>query len=86
MQLASYVVAWSCLAVVVLALALVRYLVSLHEDDNIHLRSAEKGLITKQMVFLEHLDAIDRWGKSLTVVALIGGLVLASLFLYQRLP
>ena len=86
MQLTNYVVVWSCLTIVVLALALVRYLASLHEDDNIHLGNAEKGLITKQMVFFEHLDAIDRWGKSLTVVALVGGLILAGLYLYQRVP
>ena len=86
MQLTSYVVVWSCLAIVVLALALIRYLVSLHEDDNLHLSTAEKGMITKQMVFFQHLDAIDRWGKSLTIVALVGGLVLAGIFLYQRLP
>ena len=86
MQLTTYVVVWSCLVIIVLALALIRYLVSLHEDDNIHLSSSQKGLITKQIVFFEHLDAIDRWGNSLTVVTLLGGLILASLFLYQRLP
>jgi hypothetical protein len=86
MQLTTYVVVWSCLAIIVMALALIRYLVSLHEDDNIHLSSSQKGLITKQTVFFEHLDALDRWGKSLTVVALLGALILASLFLYQRLP
>jgi hypothetical protein len=86
MQLTTYVVAWSCLTVVVLALALMRYLVSLHEDDNLHLGASEKGLITKQMVFFEHLDSIDRWGKSLTIAALVSGLVLAAIFLYQRLP
>jgi hypothetical protein len=86
MHFTSYVVVWACLAIVVLALALVRYLVSLHEDDNLHLASAEKGMITKQMVFFQHLDAIDRWGKSLTTVALIGGLILAAVYLYQTLP
>ena len=86
MQFTSYVVVWSCLAIVVLALALVRYLVSLHEDDNLHLASSEKGMITKQMVFFQHLDAIDSWGKSLTTIALIGGLILAGIYLYQKLP
>lgn len=86
MQFTTYVIVWSCLTIIVLALALIRYLVSLHEDDNLHLSAAEKGLITKQMVFFEHLDAIDRWGKSLTTVALVTGLVLAGIFLYQRLP
>jgi hypothetical protein len=86
MQLTSYVVVWSCLAIVVLALALIRYLFALHEDDNLHLSNVEKGMITKQMVFFQHIDAIDRWGKSLTVAALVGGLILAGVFIYQRLP
>lgn len=86
MHLTPYVVLWACLAVAVLGLALFRYLVSFREDDNIHLSEGEKGLITKQLTIFHILEAIDRWGKSLTVVALVGGLALAGIYLYQRLP
>jgi len=86
MQLTTYVVAWAVLTIVVLALALARYLVSFREDDNIHLSEAESGMITNQMSIFGKLDAIDRWGKVLTVVALLTGLVLAGIYLYQRLP
>lgn len=86
MHLTPYVVLWACLAITVLGLALLRYLVSFREDDNIHLSEGENSLITKQMTIFHYLDAIDRWGKSLTVLALIGGLLLAGIYLYQRLP
>jgi hypothetical protein len=86
MKLTAYVIVWACLAVVVLALAFTRYLVSLREDDNIHLSTSERGLITNQMVIFRWLDAIDRWGKSLTILTLVSGLVLAAFYLGQRLP
>ncbi len=86
MHLTPYVAVWTILALVVLALALARYLVSFREDDNIHLSEAESGLITEQMSIFGKLDAIDRWGKALTVVVLITGVLLAGIYLYQRLP
>jgi hypothetical protein len=68
---------------VVLALALVRYIASLHEDDNIHIGSGQAALVTKQMAFFSRVEAVERWGKSLTIIALIGGLALAALYLNQ---
>jgi hypothetical protein len=85
MQLTVYVVIWSCLAVVVLALALVRFVVALHEDDNIHISVAQESLISGQKAIFGKLDAIDRWGKTLTVLALVSGLALAALYLKQVL-
>ncbi len=86
MQLTPFVIGWAALALIVLALALARYLVSFREDDNIHLSTSERGLITQQNAIFGKLDAIDRWGKTLTIVALAGGLLLAGIYLYQRLP
>jgi hypothetical protein len=83
MQLGTYVVIWACLAMIVLALALVRYLFSLHEDDNMHISIAQKGMIPQQLAVFTWLDAIDRWGKVLTVVAFVGGLALAALYLVR---
>jgi len=83
MRLGVYAVIWSGFAMIVLALALIRYLVSLHEDNNIYISSAQEGLNARQIVFFSKIDAIDRWGKSLTIVALAGGLALAALYLNQ---
>ena len=86
MQLAPYFVFWAVLAIIVLALALVRYLVSFREDDNIHLSEGERGLISKQIAIFGQLRAIDKWGKSLTVLTVALGLMLSAIYLYQRLP
>ena len=86
MQFGTYVVIWSCLALIVLALALVRYLVSLHEDDNIHIGSTSQTLISEQMALYRTLEAIDRWGKTLTVIAVAAGLLLAAFYLVQSFP
>ena len=83
MQLTTYIMIWSFLALIVLALALIRYLLSLHEDNNIHISPAHKRLIPRQIAIFGKLDAIDRWGKTLTVVALAGGLALAALYFNQ---
>jgi hypothetical protein len=85
MPLTTFVAVWACLAIVVLALALARYLVSLREDDTIHLRAAEEPMITRQIGIVHRLHEIDRWGKNLTIVTVAAGLVLAGLYIYQHI-
>lgn len=86
MHLTPFVVLWACLTIAVLGLALFRYLVSFREDDNIHISEGERGLITDQLTIFHWLDVLDKWGKSLTVVAGVLGLVLAAIYLYSRIP
>lgn len=86
MKLTPYVLIWAVLAVVVLALAIYRNLMALHEDDNLHISTGEDGLIPKQLAFYRVMDKIDHWGEGLTVIAVAGGLVLAGIYLYSILP
>ena len=86
MTFTPFVVIWAVFAIAVLALALTRQLMAFRENDTIHLSDAQSGLITEQMALLNHLRVIDRWGKILTVVAALMGLVLAGIYLYQRIP
>jgi hypothetical protein len=83
MTFTPFVVTWTVLAVVVLALALVRNLAGLHEDDNLHLAKGSEALVSEQVAFYGMLARIERWGKTLTVVTVVGGLGLASVYLYQ---
>ena len=72
---------WALLALVVLALIAYRKIVSLKEDDTLHLGSA---IATTEQVSVSHkLDQIDKWGKLLTVIALVYGLLLAAGYTYQ---
>jgi hypothetical protein len=67
---------------VVVALAIIRNLTALHEDDNLHLNEGEQR---KQIVFLNMMDRIDGWGKTLTVITTVSGLLLASIYIYRSI-
>ena len=86
MKFTPYVVTWAILTAIVLGLALYRNLKALHEDDNLHIATGEERLIPRQLAFYRRMDKIDRWGKALTAITAAGGLVLAGIYLYSRLP
>ena len=74
-------VLWALLALVVLALIAYRKIVSLKEEDTLHLGNA---MASAEQVFVANkLDQIDKWGKLLTVIALVYGLLLAAAHTYQ---
>ena len=77
-------VIWLAMASAVLGLALYRKLVSRDEADILHVRDAEAGMIKEQSALAIRLDQVDKWGKSLTVVAIVFGMALAVAFLYQQ--
>ncbi len=86
MRFTPYVVTWAVLAAIVLALALYRNLMALHEDDNLHIATGEEAMIPRQQAFYRVMDSIDRWGEGLTALTVGGGLILAAIYLYSRLP
>jgi hypothetical protein len=66
-----------------IGLMLYRKLLAPHEDDLIHVGAGEERLVSKQAEIARKLDAIDRWVKILAVAALIVGLAIAVVLLYQ---
>jgi hypothetical protein len=83
MGLTLFAVAWGALVLFVVGLAIFRNLAALHEDGNLHLAEGEQLMIPEQMAFVQKLEKIDRWGKTLTVVAVATGLLLAAAYIYQ---
>ena len=84
MNLIPYVAIWSVLAVVVLALALYRKVLTFHGDDEfVHLTDGEQRLIPQQVALGHKLEIVDRWGKSLTVFTVALGLAIAGFILYE---
>jgi hypothetical protein len=79
-NLLPYAVFWGVLAIVVVSLVVYRKSVSSHEDDSIHL---EGNMPTEQIAMGHKLAMIDRWGKLLTVLAVVYGLALAAVYMYQ---
>lgn len=80
MNLIPLVVSWAILATAVLALALYRRAISVKEDDNVHV---SVDVSAQQVAIAKRLDAIDKWGKILTIAAGVFGLILLALFLYN---
>ncbi|PWU06854.1 MAG: hypothetical protein C5B51_11535 [Terriglobia bacterium] len=78
-----FTVLWSLLALVVVALAAYRKVVSTKEDETLHLGSAAAAVSAEQATVANKLEQIDHWGKMLTVVAVVTGLILAAAYTWQ---
>ena len=79
-NLLPYAVFWGVLAIVVVFMIIYRKQISSHEDDSIHL---EGSVPMEQMALAHRLAAIDKWGKTLTIVVAVYGVALAAIYLYQ---
>ncbi|MBK9169523.1 MAG: hypothetical protein IPM24_18955 [Bryobacterales bacterium] len=80
-----YVVIWAVTAGVVGLLAGYRKLLSLKEDDTLHLAEGQVGTVAEQKQLAGRLEQIDKWGKILTAISLIYGVVLAIAYLVAAL-
>ncbi len=76
-----FTVLWVLLALSVLALIAYRKIVSSKEDETLHLASGVAA--TDQMTIAHKLDQIDKWGKLLTIIAVVYGIVLGAIYTYQ---
>lgn len=82
MNLTFYLVTWIPLAVVVGVLAIYRNMMASHEDETIHVLDGDTPQIAAQVKLSHKLEAIERWGKILTVIVVIYGLSIAAMYLY----
>jgi hypothetical protein len=83
MNLTPYIALWSLLGLLVLGLALYRKLIALHEEDDlVHISEGEQRLIPHQVAVNTKIHKIDRWGEALTIATVVGGLVIAAVYLY----
>jgi hypothetical protein len=83
MNLFPFAAAWAVLALIVAGLAFKRRSVSAHEDDTVHLSPGSAGVMAEQQELAKKLTVIDRWGKILTILLVVSGIVIAGLYLMQ---
>jgi hypothetical protein len=76
-----FTVVWALLAMVVLALLVYRKLVSSQEEETLHLADAAEA--NHQAVIANKLESIDKWGKLLTVIAVVYGVLLAAVYTFH---
>ena len=79
-DLLPFIVLWAALAMIVVALVVWRFKVARQEDDTLHVLH---GGTTQQSAVAQKLETIDKWGKTLTVLAVVFGLLLGALYFYQ---
>src|SRR6476660_68231 len=85
-QMTQLIAVWTVLGVVTLALALYRKILMMREDPYVHLDEGEQRMIPQQVATFKKIDAVDRWGISLTIVTAVFGIALACAYLYQAAP
>ena len=81
MNLLPFVVLWIVLATIVIAMIVRRKMVAAHEDDQLHVLNTAP--VAQQAAVANKLDQIDKWGKILTVITVVYGLLLGALYVYQ---
>jgi hypothetical protein len=82
MNWTPYLAIWSLFAAVVLGLAAYRKMLSGREDDTLHVSAGAAHLVTDQIATAQRIEMIEKWGKSLTAVVVVSGLILAGIYFY----
>jgi hypothetical protein len=82
MNVVPYLVALSVLAVVVIVLLVYRRQLTSWEDDTIHVHDGEDSRVAEQEALVKKLNQVDRIGKVVTALLVIGALVLAVVYTY----
>ncbi len=80
-DLRPLVALWMVVTAIVIVLFIWRKIVAGKEDDTLHVNS---GVLTQQTSLAQKLDQIDKWGKILTVVAVLLGLLVAAGYVYGQ--
>jgi hypothetical protein len=80
MNLIPLVVSWAVLATAVLVLAFYRRAIANKEDDYLHVNT---DVAAQQTALAKKLEVIDKWGKILTIIAAVFGVLLIGLFMYD---
>ena len=77
-----YISTWAFLAIVVLVMAAYRYFLVRHEDATLDVMESA-SLASEQAKVFKKAAAIERWGKVLTLVVVVYGLVLVGAYIYH---
>lgn len=74
----------AAMVVTIVLLAVYRASVAQKQDFHLHFEGAEKQDVGAQLSVASRLAWIDRWGKILTVMAVVYFVALAGLLVYQQ--
>jgi uncharacterized membrane protein len=81
LNLFPMLIVWVVLALGVLALFVWRQSVARDEDDSLHVMH---GALTQQTTLAQKLETLDKWGKIMTVITVVLGLLIAAAYVYGQ--
>lgn len=84
MNLLPFAVVWVVLFVVVIVLIFYRRSIAAREDDTLHVLEGDQKQVEEQFKVAKKLEVVDKWGKILTLVTVLYGLVLLGAYAYFR--
>ena len=82
MHLTLYLATWIPLVVLVGVLAIYRNMMASHEDESIHVLEGDAPQVAAQAKLSHKLEVIERWGKILTTIVIVYGLIIGAMYLY----
>ncbi len=82
MNWTPYLAIWSLSALIVIGLAVYRKMLSNQEDDTLHVTEGTARLVSEQVANAQRIEVIEKWGKILTAVVVVAGLVLVAIYIY----
>ncbi len=77
-------ISWGILTLVVVALALYKKSLDGHITESIHFNAAEDATVRQQVVETHRSEVLERWGKGLTAVVVLYGLVIVGVLVYHQ--
>jgi hypothetical protein len=83
MNFIPYIVSWSVCALIVLGVAIYRITLAGRDDRSLDLMVKDEHVIADQKMAVKRIRSIDHWGEALTVITVLYGLAIASIYFYQ---
>jgi hypothetical protein len=84
-NLKAYALGWAIFAGAVVVLAIYRLAISKGERIVLHVRDSETALVPEQTAMIGRIERVEKWGKFLTILAVVFGLVLLAAWIQLKL-
>lgn len=81
MSVTPFVMIFFVLGIATLGLAVYRWLIAKGEQDIVRLGPGEGRDVSEQVDLDRRLKSVDSWGKTLTALTVVVGLILAGMYL-----
>lgn len=77
-------ISWGILTLIVIALAIYKKSLDGHIDEHIHVNASEDAVLKQQMAETHRSEVVERWGKALTAIVVLYGLVIVGMLIYHQ--